>query len=189
MAIEKTITLGSDAGLRLGGLTDQIDPENKVAVDTATVTGRIYDPKKLSALLVETDGDGATPALVILKSTEVFIVGEVFQLLLNDGTLHNTTIDSKDDELDQITMALAVPVGKKAPAGSEAKRQLGSDIAMATLYGGTPTANEDTWGYSGPVEDTHEGLFLGRVVHIEATADDGPGKRGVFSWTATVIRG
>ena len=188
--MDKTIILNSDSGLRIGGLTDQTDPTAKTAVSTATVTGRIYDRKKYKPLLLETDGDGLFPlnVTVQLKSVEPYVDGEVFQLLLDDGLLHNTTISSRDLDLDTITMAAAVPTGKIAPAFSYAKRQLGPDVAMV-LYGDTPAPSVDTWGYAGPVSDTHEGLYHKLKVWVEVTADDGVGKRSVFSWKATVVRG
>lgn len=187
MAIGETITLGSDAGITIGGVDENADPLNPTVVSTATVTGRLYDRKKIRELTADTDGDGASPTLVNLSSVEPYDVNDPFELYLDDGTFHNTTISSMDTATDVVTMAAAVPSGRIAKEKTFAKRKFGADISMATLYGGVPTVNSDTWGYSGVIADTHEGLHLGQKVRCEIEVDDGPGLRLFKRFDARVV--
>ena len=190
MTISKTIILNSDAGIRVGGVTDQSDITAKTAVDTATVTGRLYDKKKIRKLTAQTDGnDGpVNNTLVAVSSVESYVDGEPLELRLDNGDLHETTIVSRDSDTDVITISAAVPAGRTADIGTFAKRKLGVDIDM-TLYGATPVPSVDTWGYSGPVADTHEGLHLGKKVQCEVTIDDGAGRKRVVTFDAVVIQG
>ncbi|KKL66056.1 hypothetical protein LCGC14_2148800 [marine sediment metagenome] len=188
MSVGNKIILNSDAGIRVGGVTGWVDPMTPTAVGAATVTGRLYDKKKMRKLTIETDGDGATPTLVSVSSAEPYVDGEPIELQLDDGSLHETTIVSRDTNTDIITLTAAVPAGRKAAAGTFAKRKLGPDISMV-LYGGTPAAEQDTWGYRGPVTDVHEGLHLGAKVHCEVEIDDGADRKRVVAFEAIVVEG
>ncbi len=188
MSINNTIVLNSDNGIRVGGVTAYTDPTIPLAVDGATVTGRLYDKRKVRKVSADTDGDGVTPTLVTVNGAENWIAGEVIELTLDDGAYHNTTVVSIDADTNVITLTAAVAAGKIVKTGTFAKRKLGGDIAM-TLYGVTPAPNVDTWGYSGPIADTHEGLYRGKKVRCEVDIDDGAGRRRIRVFEAVVVDG
>ncbi|MCH7526409.1 MAG: thrombospondin type 3 repeat-containing protein [Planctomycetes bacterium] len=136
----------------------------------------------------DTDGDGASPTIVSVTSVEPFLDTDPIELRLDDGTYHNTTIPSRDVDLDTITLVDAVPAGRIANKSTFARRKLGPDVRMV-LYGAAPAPSVDTWGYRGAIADTHEGLHAKLKVRVEVTVDDGADRRHIFTWTAVVVAG
>lgn len=186
MSVESIIYRDSDHGIRVGGVTAREDPTIPLAVDTATVTGRIYDRSKVRKVTEDTDGAGGSPTIMHVNGVEAFDDGDPIELTLDDGTLHNTTIASRDEDADTITLTAGIPGTNKVFEGTFAKRKFGSNIAMV-LYGGTPAPNSDTWGYVGPVSDTHEGLHKGQNVRCEVTIDDGVDRKRIVTFDAKVV--
>lgn len=184
MAI-KSITLNSDDGIRVGGVTSHADPTAPAAADGATVVGRLYDRKKLQPVTADV---AAGVALVPVKSAEPFEDADPVELRLDDATFHTTTIASRDLDANTITLNAAIPGGRTVKARTIVKRKLGGDIAMS-LYGGTPAPNDDTWGYIGTVADTHEGVHLDDKIRAEVDIDDGAGRRRIVVMEARVVEG
>lgn len=188
MNANKTIILNSDGGIRVGGVTSWVDPTAPTEAGSATVIGRLYDKRKVRALTEDTDGDGPTPTLVTVSSAEPYLDNDPIELRLDNGTYHSTTIASRDEATNVLTLATPVPAGRIAAKDTLAKRKLGADIAMS-LYGGTPAPESDAWGYIGNVSDTHEGIHLGAKVLCEVDIDNGAGQRRIVSFEAKVING
>lgn len=139
-----------------------VKPKNPLDfTDGATATFKVYDPAKDEVLSV---AEAGAQTVLSVTSAAVFILGDLVEVTLDDGTIHDagavTAVDPTAGTIT-ITTALASP----AAAGRRVRVRLGTQIAMAAY--GTPKVGTRDWGFQGLLPSNHPGLEIDLEINVE----------------------
>lgn len=137
--------------------------------DSATCSFKVYDPGKDELLTAA----GANPDVILnVTNAGVFQVGDVIEVDLDDGTVHDAgAIVSLDAAAGTITVTTGL--ASAAAADKRVRVRLGGEITMSE-YG---TAKLGSWdfGFIGILPSDHPGLVIDQEIDIEISFVGDPG--------------
>ena len=169
MARQK-IPFRTDVPIRFQHPTDVI-AQNPLdfTVDGSTCTFKVFDSAKDEILTIA----HAAPATVFfVTDVGVFETGDVVEVDLNDGTVHDAGAVTA---VDPVAGAMSVTNGLTGPAaaGRRVRVRLGGQITM--LEYGTPTLGRTDWGFIGALPKDHPGLKIGLEIELKISFVGAPG--------------
>lgn len=158
----------SAATIELAHPTDVVaDPQNPLdnASDGATSTFKVYDAAKDEVLSVD---EAAAETVLSVTGAAVFEVGDVVEVDLDDGTVHDAgALTAVDPGAGTVTATTGLASG--ASAGRRVRARIGTQVAMTEF--GTPRLGTTNWGFQGLLAPNHVagGIPIDTEINVEIT--------------------
>lgn len=170
----QVVALGSSHTVRFNHPTDVVSvPKNPLdnTGDSSTCSFKAYDPGKDEALSAA-EASGQT--VLSVTNAAVFKIGDVTEVTLDDGTLHDFTLSGVDPTTGEVMGSPSLASG--AAAGNNIRVRLGPEVTMDEY--GTPKLGTQNWGFEGSLASDHPGLVANLDVNVEILFIGDPGNPG-----------
>ncbi len=134
--------------------------------DGATCIFKVYDPGKNQELSA---AEATGQSVLSVNDASVFVVADTVEILLDDATLHFTSIATGGIDTVSIPNTITVAdVLPSAAAKGNAVRKLFSPAISMTEFGTPDTITRD-WGFRGALPSNHASQIEDQEIDVEIT--------------------